>query len=131
MAGLTDAAEADVLKMIVGLATTIWTTTPQNVFVGLLTVAPTESTAGTEVATGSYARVTGASKFATPTAGSVANNAAITFPTATADWGAIVAFGLYSAASSGTLLAWGTVTKTVQNGDTTQFAIGQLTITLD
>lgn len=132
MAGLTDTAEIDILKLLTGQATTIWTTTPLTPFVGLLTVAPTESTNGTEVAGGSYARVTGAAKFGTPVApGTVNNSAAITFPTATADWGSVVAFGLYSASSGGTLLGWGTVTKTIQNGDTASFAIGQLTITAD
>lgn len=132
MSTLTNAAEVDILKLITGQATTIWTSTPLTPFVGLLTVAPTESTSGTEVAGGSYARVTGSGKFPAPTAAdpsTCANNAAITFPTATADWGNIVAFGLYSASSGGTLLAWGTVTKTIQNGDTASFAIGQLTIT--
>lgn len=131
MAGLTDTAEIDILKLLTGQATSIWTTTPLTPHIGLLTVAPTESTAGTEVTGGSYARVTGASKFGTPSAGSVANTVAVTFPTATADWGAVVSFGIYSASSGGTLLAWGTVTKTIQNGDTASFAIGQLTITAD
>lgn len=131
MAGLTDTAEIDILKLLSGQATSIWTTTPLTPHIGLLTVAPTESSNGTEVTGGSYARVTGASKFGTPSAGAVSNNAAVTFPTATADWGACVAFGIYSASSAGTLLAWGTITKTIQNGDTASFAIGQLTITAD
>lgn len=132
MAGLTDAAEADIAKLLTGQATSIWTTTPLTPYVGLLTVIPTDSTAGTEVTGGSYARVTGASKFGAPTGTTqVANNAAITFPTATADWGAVVGFGIYSASTSGTLLAFGTVTKTIQNGDTASFAIGALVITVD
>jgi hypothetical protein len=36
----------------------------------------------------------------------VQNNAAITFPQATASWGTVVAFGLYDAASSGNQLDW-------------------------
>lgn len=131
MAGLSDAAEIDILKLITGQATTIWTSTPLTPHVALFTTAPTESTGGTEVTGGSYARVTGASKFGTPSAGAVSNNAAITFPTATADWGNVTAFGLMSASSGGTLLVFGTVTKTIQNGDTASFAIGALTITAD
>lgn len=134
MAGLTNAMEVEVLKLITGQATAIYTTTPIVPHVGLLTVAPTESTGGTEVTGGSYARVSGSSKFGAPSAAdpsTCANNAAITFPTATADWGNVVAFGLYTASSSGTLLAWGTVTKTIQNGDTAAFAIGTLVVTAD
>jgi hypothetical protein len=45
-----------------------------------------------------------------------------------------VAFGLFTASTSGTLIAWGPLTdtsKTVGNGDTVSFAIGALVITCD
>lgn len=133
MASFTDAVEVDILKLVTGQTTSIYTTTPPtNVYVGLTTGStPTDSTGGTEVATGSYARVQSVGKWGTPSAGAVANTTAVAFPTATADWGSITGFELWTASTSGTRVAWGLVTKTIQNGDTASFAIGQLTITLD
>lgn len=37
---------------------------------------------------------------------SIVNNSIITFPTATASWGTVIAFGLYDASTSGNLLDW-------------------------
>jgi hypothetical protein len=89
-------------------------------YVALFTTAPTDDTGAgaVEVSGGGYARVAtaagttgtwGAASTGTdPT--TIANNgsgaAAITFATATASWGTVVAFGLYDAASAGNLLAW-------------------------
>ena len=135
MAGsVTDPFEVDILKAVTAQATTILTTTAlANLYVALVTTTPTDSAAGTEVSGGSYARVDSKGKWGTPASGSVATNAAITFPTATADWGTVTAFELWTAVSAGTRLAWGTLgtSKTVQNGDTPSFASGALTITAD
>jgi hypothetical protein len=128
----SDAWEVDVLKMATGQATTVLTTTPlASVPVKLYTVAPTDATSGTEVAGGSYAAVDSKAKWAVPAAGSVSNNAIITFPTATADWGTIVAFSTNT--PGGTQMMWGTLTtpKPVLNGDTPSFAVGQLVLTED
>jgi hypothetical protein len=133
MGSKSDAYEIDVLKATTGQATTIRTTTPITPYVALYTVAPTDSSAGTEVTGGSYARVSSASKWATPSAGSVATNATVTFPTASADWGTVVAFRIMDASSAGNALMWGALTanKTVSNGDTASFASGALTLTED
>lgn len=135
MAGsFTDAMEIDFLKAITGQATTIITTTPLAIIgVSLHTSAASDSAAGTEVATGSYARPDSKSKWATPSAGSVATNAVVTFATATASWGVVTDMGLWDALTTGNRLAWGTLTasKTVDNGDTLSFASGALVITLD
>lgn len=138
MAGsMTDTFEVDLLKAITAQATTILSTTPlTNLYVGLFTTMPTDSTAGTEVAAANgYARVQSVGKWGTPAAGSVSNNAVISFPQGTGSWGtAILGFGLLSASTAGTLLAYGTLTdqtKTVGNGDTVSFAVGALTITAD
>jgi len=68
-------------------------------------------TGAVEVSGGSYARVAtasatwnAASTGADPT--TISNAATITFATATASWGNVVAFGLYDALTSGNLLAW-------------------------
>jgi hypothetical protein len=133
MGSKSDTYEVDVLKATTGQTTTVLSTTPITPYIALYTVAPTDSTAGTEVTGGSYARVSSAGKWATPSAGSVATNATITFPTATADWGTVVAFAVCNASSAGTELMWGALTanKTVSNGDTASFASGALTLTED
>lgn len=129
----TDAFENEVLNLSVGRTAAGLTGT----HIGLFSAAPTDTTTGTELAigTGGYARVAITSSFATaPSAGSISNSAVITFPTATADWNggnSIVAFGIFTAATGGTLLRYGTVTKTIQNGDTASFAVGALTLTED
>ena len=119
-----------------------------HAYVGLLTAAPSDSAAGTEVATGSYARADVVSSLAawagtqgaTTTAvssgvsGTTSNNAAITFPAPTADWGSITHFGVYDAATGGHLLMYSAlaIPKTVNNGDPApSFAVSQLTAQLD
>jgi hypothetical protein len=132
MGSKSDAYEIDLLKLVTGQATTMFTSTAMaTVPIKLYTVAPTDSTAGTEVTGGSYASVDSKGKWGTPAAGSVANNAVITFPTATADWGTVVAFAVCNASGSQTM--WGTLTasKAVLNGDTASFAVGALTLTED
>jgi len=66
-------------------------------------------------------------------AGAKANGADITFVQATADWGTVVAFGIFDAVTAGNLLYWGAVTpnKAVNSGDTAKFANGDIDITED
>lgn len=80
-------------------------------YVALLTTAPTadDGTGAVEAAGGGYARVaTSAATWAAASAPPplVANTAAIAFPTATANWGTVVAAALYDAAAGGNLLLW-------------------------
>lgn len=135
MAGsFTDAFEIDVLKAATGQTTTILTTTAlAHVYVGLCTSTPTDATGGTEVSGGSYARVESKSKWATPSAGSVATNAVVDFGTATGSWGTITHFELWDASTSGNRLGWGSLTasKTVGSGDSASCASGSLVMTLD
>jgi hypothetical protein len=113
-----------------------------NMWVALFTTTPTDSSAGTEVSGGSYARVavarTGAGFDAASGAspGTTQNTGVITFPTATADWGTVTGFGICksSAGSLSTdLIYWGALAanKTVSNGDTASFAAGTLSVTQD
>lgn len=121
---------------------------PATLYVGLLTVTPSDSAAGTEVTGGAYARVAvtsslanwagtqsaGSTTASSGSSGTTSNNNAITFPAPTANWGTIVAFALYDAASGGNLLIWGPLTtaKTVNNGDAApSFAAGSLTFQVD
>lgn len=120
---------------------------PAALYVGLLTVACTDSSAGTEVTGGSYARVqnnpgnanwkgthgttTGVSS---GTGGTISNAVAITFPAPTANWGTVVSFGIYDAPTGGNLLLCAalTVPKTVNNADAApSFAVDALTVQID
>jgi len=140
MAAMTDYLENKIIDWLLRGQTF---TPPATTYVGLFTVAPTDSTAGTEVSVGSYARVAVTSSLAnwagtqaalstsasSGTGGTTSNNAAITFPTATADWGTVVAFGLFDASTSGNLLIYANLTasRSVTNGSTASFAASALT----
>lgn len=135
---LSNYAEAKLLDHMLG--NDAWTV-PGTVYAALFTVAPTSAGGGTEVTGGSYARVAVTNNgtnwpAATPGgAGTPAvkeNGTAIVFPTATADWGLVVAMGVYNAASSGNLLYYSTLSqnKNVYTGDTAQFSAGATTLSL-
>lgn len=111
-------------------------TRPVTVYVALYTVAPTDAGGGTEVSGGSYARVAvtnNATKWPAASGGAKSNGQEITFPTATASWGEAVAFAILDAASAGNFMYWGDLTtpKTIGNGDTAKFGVGDLDITED
>ena len=109
---------------------------PNPIFIALFTIAPSDSGGGTEVTGGSYARVSldssSADKWTVQGGGSgiADNTAAITFVTATASWGTVVAVGIFDALTVGNLLLHGTLTssKIVDDGDTFEFAAGDLNV---
>lgn len=76
-----------------------------TVYLAAYTVAPTDADSGTEVTGGSYARQ--AITFNAAASGLVDNSGVITFPTATANWGEVVAYGIRDALTVGNLLYWG------------------------
>ena len=132
-------------SLVVGSSTSTWSAAP-DISVALYTVAPTDSTAGTEVTGGSYARVTVASSLAnwsgtqgagttaasSGTSGEISNNAAVTFPVPTANWGTAVAAGLLD--SAGVLLSWAALGApiTILLGDPApEFPAGSLKFKLD
>ena len=106
---------------------------PATLYFALLTATPSDAGGGTEVTGGSYARVGVAASLvnfagtqaaastvaSSGTNGTTSNNATIAYPAPTANWGSIVAFGIYDAVTAGNLLFWGALTtpKTVNNGD--------------
>jgi len=133
MAGKSDYLENKILDFLLG---GISYTPPATVYIALFTAAPTDAGGGTEVSGGGYARVAVANNttnFPPASNGTKSNGTTITFPTATADWGTVVAVGIFDAATGGNLLFWANLTtsKTIQNGDTAQFAVGSLTFTED
>lgn len=106
---------------------------PAAVYVGLYTVAPSDSSTGsvggTEVTGGSYERKT--ATFNAALNGSASNNADIDFtgmPACT-----VVAVGVFDAISDGNLLFWSTLAtnRTLTAGDAVRVSTGALVVTLD
>lgn len=118
---------------------------PSTLYIGLLTTAPTDTGGGVEVSGGSYARQAiaaslanfagtqsaGSTTASSGTSGATSNNVAITFPTPSAGWGTVVAFGIYDALSGGNLLFYATlnVAKTINQSDAVSFPAGTLQAT--
>lgn len=121
--------------------------TPVTWYVALYTACPTDSTAGTEVTGGAYARVAitaglaafsgtqgaGTTVASSGTGGTVSNNAVWTFPTPTAGWGTVVCWGIADAATAGNIWIYSSLTtsKTINSGDSVSFASGAATFQID
>ncbi|MBX3266428.1 MAG: hypothetical protein KF831_06945 [Acidobacteria bacterium] len=103
-----------------------------SVWIGLFTADPNKNGGGTEVAGGSYARVEMDTDDVFPAAANseTANDSIVSFPTATASWGAITSIGLWDASSAGNLLTWHELPtpRPVGNGDNMAFPIGNIII---
>ena len=133
MGSKADYLENELLDHVLGGADY---TRPATVYVALYTVTPSDTGGGTEVTGGSYARVSvtnNATNWPAASGGAKANGTAITFTTATADWGTVVAFAILDAVTGGNFLYWGAVTpnQSIPSGVTADFAIGDLDITED
>lgn len=108
-----------------------------NWYVGLVTDDPTDDGSGyVEVTGGSYARVTKANNttnWAACVAGSrqKKNSTVITFPQATAPWGAVVGVILVSTSSAGNASWYAPLpaSETVTTGNIVSFAVDQLKFT--
>lgn len=126
MAGFSNYLENKVVGHVFGGSAY---TAPSTLYVALYTSAPSDTGGGTEVSGGAYARQTAAF---TITADTASNTSAIEYPTATANYGTVVAVGVFDASSSGNLLAYGNLTtsKTVSTGDVFRFNAGAIDITV-
>ena len=124
---LTNAFETETLEW---LFTTTGVTRPTAWYVGLYTVAPTDSGGGTEVSGFDYARV---SVTLSVTGDTATNGSALEWATATGTWGTVVAVGIFDASTAGNLIAYGNLTtsKTITTGDVFRISTGNLDITLD
>ena len=103
MAGFSDYLEDKVLDRVAYTA-------PSTLYVALYTVAPTDTGGGTEVTGGAYARQTAAFTVSGTDPTTATNSAAVEYPTATADYGTVVAVGILDASSAGNLLAYANLT---------------------
>ena len=127
MAGnLSDYLEVKLLDHFLGTTTY---TKPSAVYLALYTVAPTDSTSGTEVSGGSYVRK--AATFNAASSGSTTNTSDIDFtgmPACT-----VVAIAVCDALSSGNILVYGglTANKTLDAGDILRVSAGDLSISIN
>jgi hypothetical protein len=105
-------------------------TRPSAWYIGLFTAAPGETGGGTEVSGGAYVRE--AATF-TVSGNTASNDAAIEWPTATADWGNITHVAVFDADTAGNMLAYASLTaaKNITTGDVLRIPLGDLDITLD
>lgn len=112
--------------------TTTSVTRPTAWYIALFTSNPAEDASGTEVSTSgtAYARQT----VAFSVSGNLAtNSAAVEFPTATASFGTVTHIGVFTASTSGTLIAYSALSasKAISTGDVFRVPAGDLDITLD
>lgn len=133
-AELGDYGEQEIMEHI--FRNTAIFTPPANVYVGLNTSDPTDADSGTEVSGGSYGReaVNTTTGWAAPgaTGGSTNNVAAVTFTTATANWGTVGWVKLMDAVSAGNLFFHSPVdtSKAINTDDTAEFAASALVATI-
>ena len=129
MAALSDHSEALLLDW---LMTTGTATRPTAWYVALYTAAPSDSGGGTEVSGNGYSRQAVTFDAASSPGGTTSNTGDITFTAAGGDWGTITHIGIHDASSGGNLLWHGAMTasKTVADGDTLEFSIGNIDLTI-
>jgi hypothetical protein len=124
---MSDAFETTTLQW---LFTTATVTRPTAWYLALYTTAPTDAGGGTECSGTAYAR----QSFTMSVSGNLATNTAnIEYPTAGGTWGTLVAVGVFTAVTGGTLIASGNLTtsKAIDTGDVFRIPTGDLDITLD
>ena len=110
-------------------------TAPTNIYLGLFTSAPSDAGGGTAVSGNGYSRVEITAKFsaASGTGGSLSRNADITgFTASGGNWGTVTSIGIFDADTSGNLLFYTDLdsSATVNDGDSFQISIGNLTVTV-
>lgn len=128
MSALSDYAENLLLDW---LMTTGTATRPTAWYLALFTSSPGDDASGSEVSGNAYARE--AVTFDAASGGSTANDGLITFgPASGGNWGTITHFGIFDAATNGNLLWHGALSasRVVNDGDSIQVPVGNLTLTL-
>lgn len=129
MAALSDYSEKLLLDW---LMTSGAATRPTAWFVALYTSAPSDSGGGTEVSGNGYSRQSVAFAAASTPGGTTSNTGAVSFTAAGGSWGTITHMAIFTASTGGNMLWHGALTasKTVGDGDTLEFAIGNIDLTL-
>jgi len=108
------------------------TSHPTSWHIALYTVAPNDAGGGTEVSGNGYSRQSVTWDQATGTGGTTDNASAASFTASGGNFGTIVAIGIHDASSGGNLLWHGALStnKTVNDGDTLEFAAGAIDLTI-
>lgn len=126
MSSFTDYLEDRVLNHIFRNTAS---TAPATVYLALYTVTPSDTGGGTEVTGGGYARQ--AITFGASSGGAISNTSAVSFTASGANYGTVVSVAVMDALTVGNMLAWDGITSAIINdGDTLNFAIGDIDITL-
>jgi len=137
MGSFSDFLENEILDHVVGKGDYNMPTASVALVISSVVDADDGAAINECVSTYGYQRVvTAASDWNAASGGSITNAGAITFPTASGGaYGTVVGFALCntSVVLTGEVLLWGdlSTSKTVGDGDTVEFAAGDLTITLD
>lgn len=129
MAALSNYAE----KLLLDWAMTTGSATrPTAWYVALYTAAPSDTGGGTEVSGSGYTRQAVAFDAATSPGGTTSNSGAVTFTASGGSWGTVTHIGIHDASTAGNLLWHGSMTasKSVADGDTLEFSIGNIDLTL-
>jgi hypothetical protein len=130
MSSFTDYTENLVLNYLLTAGSV---TRPTAWYVGLFTSAPSDTGGGTEVTGNGYERISASFSVSGTNPTVATNSAAIEFPVdITANWGTITHVALFTASTSGTMLAWAALTtsKTIEVGDILRIPTGDLDISL-
>ena len=128
MSAMSDYLELKFLDHFTGTAST---SAPSAVYLGLSTGSLADDNSGTELSGNNYTRK--AITFASASSGSIANNSAVEFNSATGSWGTVAYWGIWDASTSGNLLFHGafSASKAIATGDILKVASGSLTISAD
>lgn len=107
-------------------------TRPTAWYIGLFTTATDDGTGGTEVTGNGYARQSVTFNAATSGTGTTSNSNAPTFTAAGGNWGTITHIAIFDALTGGNRLWHGALaaSKSIDDGDSLQFAIGNVDLTL-
>lgn len=129
MSALSNYAEKLLLDWMM---TTGSATRPTAWYVALYTAAPSDSGGGTEVSGAGYARQSVTFDAAATPGGTTSNNNTVSFTASGGDYGTVTHIGIFDAATAGNLLWHGAMTasKTVNDGETLEFSVGNIDLTL-
>jgi hypothetical protein len=129
MSALSDYAEKLLLDFLMTAGTA---TRPSARYIALYTAAPSDSGGGTEVSGNGYSRQSATFAAASTPGGTTSNSGAVSFTASGGSWGTITHMAIFDASTSGNMLWHGALTasKTIGDGDTLEFAIGNIDLTI-
>lgn len=130
MAEMSDYLEKAFLDHLTGNASL---TPPTDIYLALFTAAPNDAGGGTEVSGDGYARQVVEFDAAHATNGTAASSTAASFTANGGNWGEITHVALFDAVTGGNMLFHSAITtpRTINDGDTLNFAIGSVVMTLE